>query len=55
MSMKNSNDTIWIEPATFQLVAKYLNRCATISGPQLLIIYLYEIYKRRKAVVLDNN
>jgi hypothetical protein len=26
MSMKNSNDTIGIEPATFRLVAQYLNQ-----------------------------
>ena len=29
MSMKNSNDTIWIEPATFRFVAQHLNHCAT--------------------------
>jgi len=27
--MKNSNDTIWIEPATFRFVAQHLNHCPT--------------------------
>jgi hypothetical protein len=34
MSMKNSMTPSGIEPATFRFVAKYLNHCATISGPQ---------------------
>ena len=29
MSIKNSNDTIWSEPATFRFVAQHLNHCAT--------------------------
>jgi hypothetical protein len=30
-SMKNSNDTSGIEPATFKFVALYLNHCATAA------------------------
>ena len=29
ISMKNSNDSIWNQPATFRFVAQHLNHCAT--------------------------
>jgi hypothetical protein len=28
-----------IEPANFRFVAQYLNRCAIISGPQLITVF----------------
>jgi hypothetical protein len=40
--MKTPMTPYGIEPATFRFVEKYLNHCATISGPQLNV---YEMLK----------
>jgi hypothetical protein len=49
MSMKNSNDTSRIEPATFRFVAQHLNHCAT-AVPHTLCMTDYIIHENSVVV-----
>jgi hypothetical protein len=41
-----------IKPETFRFVAQYLNHCATISGPQFLLVK--KIHKKATWILIFN-